>query len=370
MSAFGIATRLILLLLCAPGVAEAAGFNVVLTINYESAEKTIGLYEGLSGRPNEIARLPGSRIALATTALLAQRRLEINQLEEALEAAKFKQSLAEDVFNMNTARSGVGLLKELFDAVKSRNFSQKVVSTVEQLFPEGTSLTTAIPLFFVAFGHQNIDAFVRRVEWRGETPVFVGEGEGELTIVVNLAKAVGYGRTNDERFVRLLSTVAHEVFHAAFGVYKDNSVAWQSYYGSPREYLDQLLDLTQNEGIAHYLSLIQRAGGRLRTDQLESVNAAFREFNRTAEELRSPTISRRRADDLIRNSNTSAYWESYGAITGMIIAKQIDNKLGRQALMETIALGPQDFFGKYVMLMKTDTGIPPLGEVVAGRVSQ
>jgi len=345
-----------------------SGFNVFLQVDYTSAEKSVELYEGVSGRPDYIVQLRGSQIALATTALLAQQPLGAKDLESTLEAAKFNQLSADDIFKIRDARANVSELKELLAAVQRRNFSEKVVSTVAQLFPERTNLSASIPLFFVAFGHENIDAFVRRVTWRGNVPTFVGEGEGELTIVVNLAKAVSYGRTVDERFIGLLSVVAHEVFHAAFGVYKDSSPTWQSYYSMRTSYLDQLLDLTQNEGIAHYLSLIQRTGGRLREDQVDKVNGAFAEFNRTATELQSKTITPRRAGELIRHSNSSGYWESYGAITGMIVARQIDNALGRQALTETIALGPADFFAKYAKLMHQDTGLPALNDEVMKRV--
>jgi hypothetical protein len=54
----------------------------------------------------------------------------------------------------------------------------------------------------------------------------------------------------------------------------------------------------------------------------------------------------------------------------MIIARQIDQTLGRQALSETIANGPADFFGKYADLMKRDGNIPVLSPLViqnAGR---
>ena len=82
--------------------------------------------------------------------------------------------------------------------------------------------------------------------------------------------------------------MAHEVFHAAFGAYKDNSPVWRQYYGMRRTYLDQLLDLAQNEGIAYYLTLIQRTRGRLVMDWPERVRTAFTDFNRNAEELLSP----------------------------------------------------------------------------------
>lgn len=339
-------------------------FNVYLRIDYASAEKTLELYQGLAGRPAEIAALRGSQIALSTTALLAQRPLDMPALEQALESVKFNQGLGDDVFRMREARANVAAIRELLDEARKRNFGQKVVSTVEQLFPSDARVSTAIPVYFVAFGHQNIDAFVRRVVWRGDTPSFTGEGQGELTIVVNLAKCVNYGRTVDERFIGMLSVVAHEVFHAAFGVYKDGSPVWKSYYASHRAPFDQLLDLSHNEGIAYYLTLIQSSRGKLPADGLERARRSFEEFNRNAAELLAPGTTFRRSEDIIRLSNTSGYWESYGAITGMIVARQIDQTLGRQALSETIARGPADFFGKYADLMKRDGSIPLLSAPV------
>ncbi len=350
--------------------AQYSNFNVVLRVETESADRTVELYQGLSGHPSEIAALRGSQIALATTALLWQRPLDQAALERSLEAAKFNQSQGEDLFRMQDARAHVDAIKELLTEIRRRNFAQKVVSTVSQLFPEGTAVSTTIPIYFVAFGHQNIDAFVRRVVWHDNVPQFVGEGQGELTIVVNLANSVRYGRTVDERFLGLMSVVAHEVFHAVFGVYKDQSPRWQSYYASHHEYIDHLLDLTQNEGIAYYLSLIQRSRGILGEDQVRNVQAAFSDFNKNAEELLSPGISPARAQTILRLANTSGYWQSYGSITGMIIARQIDRTLGREALIATVALGPGDFFAKYADACRQDSNLPPLSGAVLRRVGR
>lgn len=339
---------------------DSGQFNVVLAANFASAAATVELYGGLAGHPATIAQLRGSRIALATTALLAQRGLDEPALERALEAVRFNQDLGDDVFRMREARQNAEAIRELLTEVQRRNFSQKVVSTVAQLFPAGARVQTVIPVFFVAFGPQNIDAFVRRVVWQGDTPVFTGEGRGELTIVVNLARAVHYGASTDERFVGLLGVVAHEVFHAAFGVYKDASPAWRGFYASHQAPIFQLLDLTQNEGIAYYLSLVQSFRGRLPQDGLARARRAFEVFNGGAAELLSPATTERRAQEIIRLSNTSGYWDNYGAITGMIIARQIDNTLGRQALVETIASGPADFFLKYASLPETDPPLPSL----------
>ncbi len=134
------------------------GFNVRLNINYESADRCIGLYEGLSGSGRDIIPLRGSQIAMATTAHLARRMLTAEQLESSLDGIKFGQVDADDVFRLKDARENVGVIKELLTTIRRRNFAQRVVSTVEQLFPSNVKITTTIPLYFVAFGPQSIDA--------------------------------------------------------------------------------------------------------------------------------------------------------------------------------------------------------------------
>ena len=344
-------------------------FNVRLHLNYESAEKAIELYEGV-GHARNLIPLRGSQIALATTADLARRHLTSAQLESQLSGIKFGQVNEDDVFRLADARRNVAAIKELLAYIKRRNFSQRVTATVEQLFPADARITTAIPLYFVGFGHQNIDAYVRRVLWYDNIPHFVGEGEGELTIVVNLAKAVKYGRDVDERFVGVLSVVAHEAFHAAFGVYKDESPKWREYYATHQSYLDELLDLTHNEGIAHYLTFEQRTGGNLPPDWDTKIAASFAEFNKSAEELSSSRISPQRAHHLISTSNTSEYWKSYGAITGMFIARTIDSKLGRKVLTETVASGATYFYRKYILLTERDNSLPNLSQTIVNLLKQ
>lgn len=355
-------------MLAASTVHAQPWFDVRLEVDMVSAERTIELFEGRSGSPRDVAALRGSRIALATTSLLSGQPLSLADLEQALEDAKYGHAARESVFRMDEGREYAPVLGELLTGIRRRNFARRVAGTVEALFPPDTRLSTTIPVYVVAFGHQNIEAFVRRVEWRGDVPVFVGEGEGELTIVVNIAKAVNYGRTVEERFIGVLSLVAHEVFHAAFGVYQDNSPVWKEYRETHRTYLDQLLELTQNEGIAHYLSFEQRTGGAVPRDWDARVQTSVRDFNANADALLSPRLSPSRAGEIIRASNTSGYWESYGAITGLFIAREINNALGRPALAGTIARGPADFFAKYDRLCRANSNLPRLSARIMDRL--
>lgn len=346
-----------------------AQFQVSLDLDFRSAEQTLEIYDGRSGRPAAVAALRGSRLALAVTSMLSRRRLEVTDLERSLEAAKFNQSDGDDVFRMRPARARNAEIKELLREVRTRNFERRVVGTIEQLFPAEARLKARLPVYFVAFGHTNIDAYVVRVFWDGNTPQPAGETEGEQVVVVNLAKAVSYGESVDERFIGLLSVVAHEIFHAAFGLYKETSPGWQAFYARPPSPFEELLDLSHNEGIAYYLSLIQRTGGRLPTDGLQRAMESFRQFNAAAEELLAPRTHPGRAADILRQANTSGYWESYGSMTGMIIARQIDQTLGRSALVGTIDSDPFAFFRVYAQLMRRDPGLPQLSPAILNELS-
>jgi hypothetical protein len=179
-----------------------------------------------------------------------------------------------------------------------------------------------------------------------------------LTIVINLSQSVNYGPDLEERFITLLGVVAHEVFHAAFGVYKEASPSWKEYYREATRPFDQLLDIAHNEGIAYYLSLDQRGGGYVPRDWDARTRQAVSSFNRNALELLSGSVKRRRIQELIRTANLSGYWDSYGAMTGMFMAREIDKRLGRAALIETIARSPYDFFQKYLLLAREESNLP------------
>ncbi len=339
----------------------AGELDIRLTLDYASAERTLELYAGRPASSRDVAALPGSRLALAATAALSGRPLEQSDLEAALEDARFGATREGDVFSMGDARKKAAAAGALLGEMRRRNAARRIAGTVAQFFPSDASIRTTVPVYLVAFGPQTIDAFVQRVSWRDGVPSFTAEGE--LTIVLNLARAVDYGPTTDRRVLGTLSTVAHEVFHAAFDAYQESSAVWRAFRVQNPGPVAELLALTQNEGIAHYLSFEQR-GGTEPTDWDARVRAAIGEFNRSTAELASPATGRRRAEEIIRSSNTATYWESYGAITGLFCAREIDRRAGRPALVRTVAGGPFAFFSAYDRLCTQDSNLPRLSPLL------
>ncbi len=335
-------------------------FNVNLVLDYEAAEQTLALFDDQTVSTQSLAEMRGNRIAASTAGYIADRGSISAGLLSYLDSIKYHQIIGDDVYHLEEARKNAGPIRELLGELKKRNFSRRVVATVEQIFPREASITLNIPVYVVVLGHENVDAFVRRIRWQGDEMQFVGENEGELTIVINLAQSVGYGPDLEERFVSLLGVVAHEVFHAAFEAYKETSPAWKEYSRTHQDPFDELLEITQNEGIAYYLSLDQRGRGYLPRGWTMKTREEFETFNKNAAELLSSSIKPRRIQELIRTANLSGYWESYGAMTGMFIAREIDLRLGRSALIETITRAPSDLFRKYIKLSGEDSNLPKL----------
>ena len=339
-------------------------FNVTLLVDYRAVEQTISLIEGQYVSTSSVAELRGNKIAASTAGLIAGDRSFPLLLRDYLDSLRYSQIIKNDIFNLEDVKRSSVEIRELLNELKMKNFARRVTATVEQLFPPDAEISVSIPVYIVAIGHENADAFVRRIKWYGENYQFVGENEGELTIVINLTQAVRYGRQLEDRFLSLLGVVAHEVFHASFSAYKDQSRTWQQFYTLHTNPLDKLLDLVQNEGIAYYLSLDQQGKGSLPRDWNDRIRTAFSTFNANARELLSRNLTAARMSEILRSANLSGYWESYGSIAGMAIAREIDLQLGRSSLIETIAKGPYEFFVKYNKLVQGNTNLPVLDSTI------
>ncbi len=346
-----------------PGWASAQenpAFNLSLSIDYEAAEQTLKLLRDEYVSPGQLAELRGNRIAASTSGLISGNRAAPERLRQYLDSLQAHQIIRDDIFRLEDARRNAGGIAVLLEELRRRNFNRRVIATVAQVFPQDVSIDAVIPVYVVALGHENADAYVRSIVWKGDTPEFVGEGEGQLTIIINLAAGAAYPGDPESQLLSILVTVAHEVFHAAFGLYKDSSPFWKAYRAEHTGPLDYLLDLVQNEGIAYYLSLEQRSGDRLPLEWGRRIGESFATFNANAERLMTGRLSRTETENILTSANLSGYWESYGSMVGMAMARGVDRHMGRAALIETISRGPVDLLAKYHTLTKIDSGLPPL----------
>ena len=198
-------------------------FNVSLRLDFSSIDALIELSEGRIVNVDRVAELHGNQIAAATSALLARRPYSSQNFSRELDRFRNGSSSSDDVYGLNSTLKYLQQIKALLLETKKRQLDRKIIATIDPFFPQRARITASIPVYFVALGNENAAAFVRRVQWRGSTPMFVGEGEGELTIVVNLTRSVQYIQEIQLQFVDMMSTLAHETFHAVFGIYQNNS---------------------------------------------------------------------------------------------------------------------------------------------------
>ncbi|MFZ4621577.1 MAG: DUF5700 domain-containing putative Zn-dependent protease [Bacteroidota bacterium] len=339
-------------------------FNVTLRLDFSSVDALIELSEGRIANIDRVAELKGNQIAAATSALLAREPYSTKSFARELERFRNGASLSNDIYGLSASSAYLQQIKELVKESKRRNLDRRVLSTIAPFFPSASRINAFIPVYFVALGNENAAAFVRSVVWRDNVPYFVRDGEGELTIVVNLTRSVQFLNNVEYQFVDMLSTLAHESFHAVFGVYQQSSSAWRMLNAKP-EPVWTLAELAQNEGIAYLISLQQRSGGQMSPDRLVTARRSITALGDAMKELSSPDITHQRATELIMNSNLSgSYEKNYGATAGLMMAYMIDQKLGRKALTETLQYGTGDFFAKYQQVADESNDLPKFDPAV------
>ncbi|MDP1677426.1 MAG: DUF5700 domain-containing putative Zn-dependent protease [Bacteroidota bacterium] len=348
--------------------SQQESFNVSLRLDFSSIDALIELSEGKIANVNHAAELKGNQIAAATSALLARQSYSTEHFAQELDRFRNGSTSSSDIYGFRSTLEFLPQIKALATEVKRRQLDRKVVATIAPFFPEKARVNASIPVYFVALGNENAAAFVRSIAWRDNVPYFVGDGEGELTIVVNLTRSVQYIHDIQIQFVDMMSTLAHETFHAVFGVYQQSSPVWKTIEYQQEPYWT-LAELVQNEGFAYLISLQQRNGSSLSAGQLSSSKQAIASLNSALKELSSPSITQSRARELIMNSNLSgSYEKNYGASAGLLMAYAIDAKLGRKALTECLEFGVADFFLKYQQLTEQYGELTKFDEEVIERL--
>ena len=354
-----------------PSLFGQSNFDVTLRLDFTSAERLIELCEGRLRNVKSVSELKGNQLAAATSALLARKQKAWNEFDRELELIRDNFRSDNDIFGLQTTKNNLAQIKALLAECKKRQLDKKITSTIEAFFPISEKINAVLPVYFVAFGNENAAAFVRRVMWIDNYPVFVGDNQGNAVIVVNLSRLMQYHPKTEIQFIELQSTLAHEAFHAVFSEYQQTSAYWKR-VNEKNNFAHQLAALSQNEGIAYYISMQQDIGGEIPAQYWfnETMNA-MKSLNDALKELSSDRITIVRARELIMNSNLSgSFAKNYGATAGWRIAYEIDRKLGRVALSETLAKGTKDFFTKYSELCRLNPTLPAIDSSILSTLEE
>jgi hypothetical protein len=343
-------------------------FDFSLGIDYSAAEQMLDYFDHLTGNTNHIAELRGNQLAAATSIMLARTEKTDDDFRQQLELARNNARFESDVYGFSLAKNHIQELRKLLQEVKRRQLDRRIVATIAAFFPEQAKISTRFSVYFVVIGNERAAAFMRNVIWNYDVPTFVSEDKGEPIIVVNLARIIE-GSTNVEaQFIEVLSTTAHECFHAAFSVLKKSlpdSI-------KAKNVAELLLEIVQNEGVAYYLSLQTHIGDKTPSRQWYDVTAqAVKELNHVLLEMSSPNLTRSRAQELMMNANLSGSFEgNYGATAGMRMAYEIDAHLGRTALTATLINGGISFISTYQQTCFRDGSLPQLDKRILQLMGQ
>ena len=333
-------------------------FDFSLGVDYSAAEQTLDYFDRRIGDADRIAKLRGNRLAAATSVTLARTEKSAEDFRDQLELARDIPRFESDVYGFFPAKNHIPELRKLLTEIKRRQLDRRIVATIASFFPAEAKIATRFSVYFVVIGNERAAAFVRHVVWNYDTPTFVSDREGDPVIVVNLARVMEGPPDIEAQFIEVLSTTAHECFHAVY------SVLQQSLPEStkPRNVAEQLIDVAQNEGIAYYLSMQTHLSGDSPSRQwYHGTSTAIATLNNVLQEMFSPDLTHARAQELMMNSNLSGSFEgNYGATAGMRMAYEIDTRLGRPALTATLLKGGSSFLSAYRQACMQDASLPQI----------
>jgi len=337
-------------------------FDFSLGIDYSAAEQTLDYFDHGTGNTKYVAELRGNQLAAATSVALARTEKADDDFRQQLELARNNSRFESDVYGFSPTKKHIEELRKLLLEIKHRQLDRRIVATIASFFPKQAKISTRFPVYFVVIGNERAAAFMRHVVWNYDVPTFVSEEKGEPVIVVNLARVVERQNNIEAQFVEVLSTTAHECFHAVFSVLQkslpDSTKA--------KNITDQLLDVVQNEGIAYYLTLQTHIGDRTPSQQwFNGTTQALEMLNRALLEMSSTNLTRARAQELMMNANLSGSFEgNYGATAGMRMAYEIDSRLGRPALTATLMTGSHSYISTYIQACLRDANLPKIDKQV------
>jgi hypothetical protein len=294
--------------------------------------------------------------------MLARTEKSSDDFCKQLEIARTNTKFESDVYGFSPVKNHVKELRKLLTEIKHRRLDRRIVATIASFFPEQAKISTRFSVYFVVIGNDRATAFVRHVIWNYDVPTFVSENEGEPIIVVNLARVVEISSNVEAQIIEVLSTTAHECFHAVLSVLQKSLPE----SAKPKNLNGQLLEVVQNEGLAYYLTMQTHIGNEAPSRQwFDATSRTVETLNKVLLELCSPGLTMTRARELMMNANLSGSFEgNYGATAGLRMAYEIDKNLGRPALTATLMGGGNSFILAYKQACLQDNMLPKIDKRV------
>ena len=188
------------------------------------------------------------------------------------------------------------------------------------------------------------------------TTVFFIEETRTGGFIENDQVVIDITRQSDNGIEPALNTLIHELFHVGYAKNRFR----RSEYSLSNMRLLRMVDLLQNEGIATYVGykikdVFSDRGMKESYKKLkkpEIINKLITALNHLLSKAESLNNK-----DFYKLQGKIGYDQNAYYIVGAYMAKEIDEKLGRAALVKTVAVGPRSFISTYNSIAGKDKAV-------------
>lgn len=197
------------------------------------------------------------------------------------------------------------------------------------------------------------DMYQRNFVIRNDEPI-LSENDGEPAILVNaLLISTLYKGDAKTQARDSYQVLRHELFHVFYAWYQASEPRRTALkYPLSRE--AEMLDLTLDEGIAHFLA--SRDSLKRNGFPIDRARKALRDLEDALAAIDNGSASER----LIAQANLGPYWDKYAAISGMLFAYGVEKAQGEAGLKAVIEQGPASLVLNYAKTSGLNTELPRL----------
>ncbi len=317
----------------------------------------------------EIIEQPGTQIMAG----VVENTLPQNELPTFFDELKnfsVNDSLKPDPYGLRLAWFQRDESSLLLNKIKEYNFQGEAVERIMPYIPTDYPLDVTCNVYFVLTGWEWGDAMVREIT-KTDNHYRVTE-QGEPVIIVNLSIITKlYGDDIDKLLNDNISnTMSHELFHFVFAEYQKVSSFWKNNRDTTK--IGQLVEIIQNEGIAHYISHNQKQNliknYNTSNELKEHEKKAFKQLDIAVKQLLNSELSEQEKDDILMKSNAGRYWDKFGAIAGKFMVYHIEKKYGEQAIKQSLSKGAYYFLELYNKVQSENPTLPILPKELKKRI--
>jgi len=317
----------------------------------------------------EILEQPGTQIMAG----IVENSLPQNDLPtffDELTNFAINDSLKPDPYGLRLAWFQKDESSLLLDKIKEYNFQGEIADRIKPYIPADYPLDVKCNVFFVLTGWEWGDAMVRKIT-NIDNQCKVTE-QGEPVIIVNLSIITNlYGDDIDVLLNDDIShTISHELFHLVFAEYRNVSSYWKNNRDTTK--IGRLVEIIQDEGIAHYLSHNQKQNlieNYYSSDELkEHEKEAFKQLDIAVKQLLNTELSNQEKDNILMKSNSGKYWDKFASIAGKFMVYHIEKEYGEQAVQQSLSKGSYYFLELYNKARSENSTLPDLPEELNKRI--